>query len=184
MRIKIQKMKFKHLFLFAFALILSSGVQAQIKIAYINLELVMAYLPEVQNVNKELQTYQTQLTKSLKTKQDYFDLKYQEYQEAAQHPDATAETLAPLQQELQKLQVELQQSLTISENQIVQKQNTLMNPILETVQKELQAIAAEKNYDYVLNSASSGSSIILHASEANDISELLLNRLGVEIPKD
>ena len=177
-------MKFKHLTVLIFALVFTFAAEAQLKIAYTNLELAMAYLPEVQNANTKVKTYQAQLEKQLKTKQNYFDLKYQEYSEAAQQPGASEESMAPLQKELEKLQQELQASVTNSENQIIQKQAELMEPILNKVQQELQTIADEKGYDYVLNSASSGSSVILHGSESFNITEMLLERLGVEIPKD
>ena len=45
----------------------------------------------------------------------------------------------------------------------------------------LKKIAEEKGYTYILNSSASGSSIVLHGDESDEVSKLLLSRLGVEI---
>ncbi|MEZ4686429.1 MAG: OmpH family outer membrane protein [Bacteroidia bacterium] len=151
------------------------------KIAYANLELVLAYLPETQQVGKQLQEIQAQKAQKLQIKRNYFDSKYQEYQEAAQVPGVSEESLLPLQQELQKLQREMQQETAKAEQEIARKQADLMAPILQKVEAEIKNIAVEKGYTYVLNSSASGSSIVLHGNEADEISKLLLSRFGVTI---
>lgn len=177
-------MKLKHLFIITLALGISMAAKAQMKIGFANLELVVAYLPESQQVQNELQTYEKMVAQKLETKKNYFDLKYQEYTEQAQSPDANAAKLAPLEQELQKLQQEMQKSLEKSELDLARKQNDLMQPIMEKVKTELKALAIEKGYTYILNSATSDTSIVIHGSESDELTEILLNRLGVEIPKE
>lgn len=173
-------MKTRHLWVMLLLIGLGSPVFGQ-KIAYTNLELVLAYLPETQSVGQQLQTFQQNEAKKLATKRNYFDTKYQEYAEAAQSPGATEQTMLPLQQELQKLQQEIQQQAAKSEQALAQKQAALMGPILEKVEGELKKIAEEKGYTYILNSSASGSSIVLHGNESDEVSKLLLDRLGVEI---
>ena len=177
-------MRIKHLCILTLALGISAVAEAQLKIGFTNLEIVVAYLPEAQQVQNELQIYEKQITQKLETKRNYFDVKYQEYTEKAQSPDANPATLAPLEQELQRLQQELQKSLEKSEQDLARKQNELMQPIMEKIKTELKALADEKGYTYILNSATSDSSIILHGSESDEITKLLLSRLGVEIPEE
>lgn len=177
-------MQFKHLLLLALMSAISIVSKAQMKIGFANLELVVAYLPESQQVQNELMTFEKMVAQKLETKKNYFDLKYQEYAEKAQSPDANAATLAPLEQELQKLQLEMQKSLEKSELDLARKQSDLMQPIMEKVKTELKALAIEKGYTYILNSATSDTSIVIHGSESDELTEILLNRLGVEIPKE
>lgn len=172
-------MKTKQLWGWALMMLISLPLSAQ-KIGYTNLELVLAYLPETKSVGQQIQTYSEQLEKRLGTRKAYFDTKYQEYAELAQS-GGTEEQLAPMQQELQKLQAEVQREAAKAEQQLAEKQGQLMQPILDKVEAELKAIAAEKGYTYILNSSASGTSVILHAAEADDISKLLLQRLGVTI---
>ena len=61
-------MKVKNLLLFILALGFSIVTEAQMKIGYTNLELIVAYLPETKQANQELQIYQQQLTKNLEAK--------------------------------------------------------------------------------------------------------------------
>ena len=177
-------MKIIRPFLLILAFGVSIGLNAQMKIGYTNLELLVSYLPEAEQVTKQLETYQLQLTKKLEAKKNYFDVKYQEYTEKAQEPDATAASLAPLEQELQRLQEELQTSVAKSEQDLAQRQSELMQPIMEKVQKEFEAFATENGYTYIFNIASTGSSILLHAPDSDNVTEALIGRLGIEIPQD
>lgn len=177
-------MKFKNLLIILFALGISFSTKAQTKIGYANLEAIISMLPETQTASKKLEAYQNQLSTKLEAKKNYFDVKYQEYVELSQESDVNEVKLATLQAELQKLQTELQQSVSDSDNKLSKKQNELMGPIMEKLENEIKAVADEKGYTYILNSSSSGSTIILHAAQSDDISKELLKRLGVEIPED
>ncbi|MFK7921452.1 MAG: OmpH family outer membrane protein [Bacteroidia bacterium] len=173
-------MNTKQLWGWVVIMLISLPLSAQ-KIGYTNLELVLAYLPETQSVQQQLQTYSQQLSKRLETRKAYFDTKYQEYAELAQQPGASQEAMAPMQEELQKLQAEVQREAAKAEQQLAQRQGELMKPILDKLETEMKAIAAEDGYSYILNSSASGTSVILHAAEADDLSKRLLSRMGVTI---
>ena len=103
-------MKFKSiLFLLILGVGLNTLAQAQLKIGYVNVSLVLAYMPETKTMEGKLKTQSDQLAKSLQVKRDYFELKYQEATAMAQ-AGASEEDLQPISQELQKLQAELQQA--------------------------------------------------------------------------
>ena len=46
-----------------------TAVDAQTKMGYTNVELLMAYMPEVKSVNSALKTYEADLSKMLEKKQ-------------------------------------------------------------------------------------------------------------------
>lgn len=173
-------MNTKQLWGWVVIMLISLPLSAQ-KIGYTNLELVLAYLPETQSVQQQLQTYSQQLSKRLETRKAYFDTKYQEYAELAQQPGASQEAMAPMQAELQTLQAEVQRESAKAEQQLAQRQGELMKPILDKLEIEMKAIAAEDGYSYILNSSASGTSVILHAAEADDLSKRLLARMGVNV---
>ena len=66
---------------------------------------------------------------------------------------------------------------------MAQKRGELMGPILTKLEAELESLAKEKGYTYILNSAASGTSIILHGSDSDEVSEELLKRMGVDLPE-
>src|SRR5690606_2548472 len=109
---------------------------AQQKIGYTNLDLLLAYLPETQQVQYEIENFQKQVTKKLEAKKKYFDVKVEEYTEMAQQPGVTPAALAPLEKELEKLQEELRKSVEKSDRDLARKQSELMEPVIEKLEKE------------------------------------------------
>lgn len=168
------------------ALLFSAGVNAQDKaftVGYVNLEAVLAYMPEMRNVNTTLTTFQTKLEEDLQTRQNYLQTKYEEYMQLA-NSGATQESLKPLEAELQKLDEEVKRKAVEAEEKLMTKRQELMGPISDRIQAELKAMATEEGLDLVLNSVDgTGNSIVLFSATEKEMTEVLLKRLGVEVPK-
>lgn len=154
----------------------------QMKIGYANLEAILSVMPESQTMAQQLRSFQQKLGQSLKTKEDYLRLKYQEYQDKAEG-GATEAELKPLEDEITKLQQELQAAQADSEQKFAAKQQDLMAPILEKIQKAIDEIVAARGLDYVLNSATNGNSILLQAPDSDNITKDILDKLGIKIPE-
>ena len=137
-------MKTKFMLFLLLSCLIGSTAMAQTKIGYANLELVLAYLPETQKMNQQLQTFQNQLAKKLESKRNYFDTKYQEYVEKSQTPGVTEAEMKPLQDELQKLQAEIQQDAQKADNDLMVRQNQMMAPVLEKLESEIKKLAQER----------------------------------------
>lgn len=161
-------------------LMLGSSLLAQ-KIGYVNLEAVLAYMPETKTMEDKLKTKSDQLAKSLQVKRDYFQLKYQEASAMAE-AGATEEQLQPISQELQKLQGELQQAAAAADQQLGAERQEMLQPILEKLQSAIKSMANEGGYKYIFNSNASGVSIMLHGPDTNDLTKALFTRLGIPIP--
>ena len=83
-----------------------------------------------------------------------------------------------MQENLQKFEQECQ--LTFQ-----RKQKQLLDPVTQSIQKAISAIASERSYDFILNAgAGSQQDLILFAVDHADISNLVLEKLGVQIPAD
>ncbi len=167
-----------------FAAFTAFQVNAQSKIGYTNVEFVLAYMPEFKAMQKQLETYQGQLTKRLKVKDDYVKQKYQEYLSRKEQGAPEAE-LKGLEDELMKLDGEVQKLAAKSEEELVGKQQTLLEPVLKKLQDAIDGIAAEKSYDYILNqTTSAGVSTILFGPEEADITAALFTKLGMKMPTE
>lgn len=166
------------LILFGMALPMS----AQIKMGHANLELILAYMPETQSMNKTLQDAEQILSKNVQVKQNYLQTKVAEYQEnEAAYSEADKQAK---QQELQKLDQEVRQDAQKAQNQLMAKQQELLQPITEKLEAAIKALAADEGYNYILNSMTGGNSIVLYGPPEHELTEKLMTRLGIEIPKD
>lgn len=155
-----------------------------INIGYTNVEFVLAYMPEFKAMQSELETYQGQLTKRLKVKDDYVKQKYQEYLNRQEQGAADAE-LKTLETELLALDKEVQEMAAKSEESLVNKQQKLLEPVLQKLQTAIDGIAAEKGYDYIMNqTTSAGVSTILYGPEEADITADLFGKLGMKMPTE
>ncbi|TAE46791.1 MAG: OmpH family outer membrane protein [Bacteroidetes bacterium] len=160
-------------------------VSAQnIKIGYANIQAILAYMPETNTMEQQLQTYESKLAESLQIKQRYLQEKYAEYQEKAA-AGADEATLKPLEEEIVKLDKETQQAQQVAQDKALAKRQELMAPIVEKLQKEIDAIAKEEGYTYILNAVDgSGISVVLHGPEEHDLTKKILTRLGIAIPAE
>lgn len=169
------------------ALVLSSTfAQAQVKIAYTNIEIVLSLMPETQVINKELETFEGKLRESLQVKQSYAQSKYEEYQAKTEKNQwNTPQDKKAAEDDLQKLDTEIRDFAQKAENQVVEKRQTLLEPVLAKLQTAIEEVAKVNGYNYVINAGSSGSvSTLLFAPQEDNITERLLKHLNIEIPKE
>lgn len=176
-------MNCKILIFLCFALFAGLNSQAQIKIGYTNVELVLAYMPESKSVEQTLGTFQQKLQQQLEAKQKYARTKLEEYVEKRDKNLASPEQLGLMEKELEKLDTEITSFASESEQKIMAKREELLVPILEKLQNSIEAVAKENGFAYILNqTTSSGVSTILFGPEENDITEILFKKLGIAMP--
>ena len=179
-----------HLFLsLGLACILSlgfvSGSQAQdLKIGYTNVSYILSLMPEGKQVEKELQTYSEQLDKELQKKYAEYQQKMEAYQRGSSTmPDAIKKDK---ERELMNLEQSIQQFQQDAETSMQKKQAKLLEPITKKISTAIDKVADEKGYTYVFNSdAGFGTTqILLHAPDSDNVTEAVLQELGLEIPED
>lgn len=151
------------------------------KIGYANIELILAYMPETKTMNQTLATYEKKLGEQLQTKQAYAQSKYEDYLALAETNPGEA-VLKPKEEELTKLQQEIQQFQTESQQKLLAKRQDLLEPIVEKIQTQIDAVAKTEGYNYIMNTVDgSGVSIILHAPEEYDLTKTLMSKLGIDV---
>lgn len=167
-------------------LLVSSAAQAQLKIGYTNLELVLAVMPETKVANQELQTFEQKLSEKLEVKSSYFDSKVEEYNTKKQRNQfATPQEEEAAVEELRKLQEEIRKASAEAEQQAQRKRQELYSPILEKLQAAIKVVADANGYTYILNiGGTSGASNILYGPETDNITEKLLAHMGIELPEE
>lgn len=174
-------MKIK-VFLSALALVCFGFVaQAQdIKIGYTNVELLMDLMPEMEQIAADIQDYQTQLQTNIQTKAQDLQRRFQSYQQAA--PTMTEDARAAKEQELQKLNQDLQKFEQDAQTSYQRKLQELLEPVQQKVYNAINAVAAENNYTHVFAEAAGNAPVLLYTRDDDKFTELVLAKLGIEIP--
>ncbi len=147
------------------------------KIGFADVDYIFTQMPESKQIETELQSTQTQLKNQIDTKYQEFQKKLADYQANINTMlDAvrqnTERELQQLQENLQKLQQDAQ--LTIDN-----KRNQLMDPVYQKVGKAIEDVAKENDYTFILSQQIGGLDVILYANEDNNVSDLVLKKLGV-----
>jgi outer membrane protein len=161
------------------------GALAQIKIGYTNIEMILAYMPETVQMNKDLQIYAQKLDKALQVEENYFQLKMDEYTSLSKQNKLTPADDEARQIELMKLDSTLRKKQAVQEQQLMGMQQELIAPTLDKLQKAIDEISKAEGYTYVLNqSTSTGVSTILFGPESDNLTEKIFAKLGVPYPKE
>lgn len=153
---------------------LSTQSTAQ-KFGYLNSQQLLAESPEVSTADKQLETYQKQLVEKGKSMVTSFETEYKAYMESANagtlskvQMQQKEEALAKKQESIQKYEVEVQQKL-------MTKRESLYKPILDKMQKAIDALGAEENYTMIFDTSTG---VLLHAIESEDVTAKVKSRLG------
>lgn len=150
------------------------------KIGYCNVDYVLAYLPDTKQAEATVATYKKQLDAVMQEKVTTFQTKYQAYEKGA--ATMTEFIRKDKETELQKLNDDIENFSQQAEMDLQKKQVAVMEPIFEKVNKAIKEVAIENTYVYILNANSSGISIVLYAPDENNVSDLILKKLGVTPP--
>jgi outer membrane protein len=157
---------------------LAAQAQTPQKIGHADWDYIFSQLPDAKQIDGEMKTHENQLQNQLKAKYAEYQTKLTAYNGL---PVTTADAvkkdketeLTQLQENIQKFQQDAQASL--------QKKNTeLMAPVFSKVGKAIEAVAKENGYSYIINpQLVGGGDILLYSDEKNDISVLVLKKLGI-----
>lgn len=156
-----------------------SFAQAPVKIGYTNVDYVLSQMPESKQIEADLKAYSAQLENQLKSKYQEFETKGQAYQKGA--ATMTDVVKADKEKELMNLRTSIEEFQKNADVSLQKKQQSLMEPALDKLQKAIDDVAKENGYTYVFNSdAGYGTTpVLLHGPEDGNISDLVLKKMGV-----
>ena len=163
-------------------LLASAGLQAQTKIGYTNVELILAYMPETKNIEKELGTLESKIQEQLGVKQKYYQQKLSEFMEAKEKGILNEAQEQAAIQALQGLEGEIQQGLQLAEQKLMERRMETLKPLQDKMQGAIDNVAKEGGYTYILNQAvGSGIPSILYGKESDNVTEAIAKKLGISV---
>jgi outer membrane protein len=155
----------------------TSAVNAQVKIGYINVDNVVALMPEAAKLDSILERYQN----------DSINPQYAQIVQMYQYKDSIyKDTLHPapaavkkqIEQELPVLIQQIQNWQQIVNQAVESKQNELLAPLYRKAMDAVRAVAKEKGYTHVVNKDS-----LLVAPDGDDMLLPVANKLKLKIPQ-
>ncbi len=152
--------------------------QAQIKIGFMDVQTVMAELPEMENIRAKLDDYVSQKQQQLQDRTASFQEAVADYQEqqasmSAEQQQAREKELTAMEQDLQTFQQSIQ-------TEIQQYRQQLLGPIYADIDNAIANIAEERNLDFVLNKATMrGENIVqFSAQQSFNITDEVIKRIS------
>lgn len=158
------------------------SAQESLKIGYTNADYVLSMLPEAKQIDAELKAYEKQLQNQVQAKYNNLQEKMTDYQtNAAQWDDLIR---SDKEQEIQTLQQSIQKFSQDAETSMGNKRNTLLKPVYEKIGKAIEDVAVENGYTHIFSAGSPGFDVLLYAREQDDVSNIILKKLGITPPQD
>lgn len=148
-----------------------SFTQAQSKIAHINTNDLISAMPEMKAAQTELET----LSKTFQTDLQNMGMELQKKSEQynAEAATKTPEENAKREQELMTMEQNAMQFRTKAQQDIQEKQETLLKPITEKAKAAILKVGRAQGFEYVLDSAT-GVTIIADGKDLlNDVKKEL-----------
>ena len=102
-------------------MIINTGHAQEVKVGYTNVELVLAYMPQAQQMEQSLAAYQKSLAEKISTKQNFLQSKYDEYIRLKESNSLSPQDAAQRESEMQRLDQEVQKQAAESEQQLLAK---------------------------------------------------------------
>ncbi|MCR9171175.1 MAG: OmpH family outer membrane protein [bacterium] len=158
----------------------ATSVQAQTKVGYTNVELIMSYMPEVQTISKAVEDFKKSKQEEITKKRNYYTQLLQEYEVKSKEEDFSGSTQeTELINKVSVLEGEIRKKEASLESDVIRKRNALMQPILNQLQTAINEVAEENGYTYILNQTTGTN--ILYGVPQFDVTEQIATKLGIAI---
>ncbi len=152
------------------------------KIGFVNPQAVLERMPEMKAVQQRLKNFSDR--KALEIQQKELELQ-QAINVYEQKKDVIAASAKAEEEKLlQQMSDDLNEADRKAQQEIQQKRNELLGPLLTQIGNAISTVAEQKGLDYVLNiTTSTGDSIILYASQEYsqefNITDAVMVNLGI-----
>jgi len=161
--------------LFSAVLLFSAGLlQAQQKFAYVNSQELLQDLPEVKAADAEIKTLQQQMQKKGQEMFESYQAKAMELQKKRDAGELSPKQLEVEAEKLGEDEAKIRQFDTEMQTNIMKKQQELLGPIQEKVNKAIEDVAKSEGFTMVFDSSAGG---VLYADESTNITSKVKAKL-------
>jgi len=142
-------------------LVVTTGTMGQeLKFGHLNVQKLISELPEKQAADRELQSEAKQLQQQLQVMREELDQKYSNYME--QRDSMSQLVRSTREKEIQDYDNRIQNFNRMAQQSLSEKEQELLQPIIDKVEKAVQAVGEEEGFIYIFDISSQ---MILYNSE-------------------
>ena len=170
-------MKLFKLFFLSAALFAGVAVNGQeLKFGHIDVQKLISEIPEKIAAEKTLQDEAKKLEDQLKVMGYDLEKKYTEYM--TQRDSLPDLIRATKEKEIQDADQRIKNYQQMAQQSIGQKEQQLLQPIIEKVQKAIDAVGAENNLIYIFDISSQV--VLFHSDKSVDAAPLVKAKMGIK----
>ncbi len=164
--------------LFAVTLLTISAVtvtNAQtLKFGHIDMQALIQVMPERATAEEEFNKFQADIEEIYGEMQKSLEQKYAEFQQMGE--DVSEIKRNAKAEEIQDVQARLQNYSQTAQQQLQQKQNDVMQPIIEKAQNTVEEVAKEQGLIYVFQTTA----LLYKSNQSVDLLPLVKAKLGIQ----
>lgn len=151
----------------------TTHVKAQ-KFGHIDSNELLQLMPERAAAETAIQDYAKQLEGQLQTMSAEWEAKVGEYQsKETSMTDVIKKTKV---KEITDLETRIKEFQTTAQDELKQKENELLKPMIDKAKKAIEEVAKENKYSYIFDS---GIGALLYKPETDDVMPLVKKKLGI-----
>lgn len=160
--------------LFAILLLLVSFNSFAQKYGHCDINLVAESMPELLDIQKQLETKTVELEGRLQRMYEVYQKKIEDFQ--ASVTTMTADQQKKSAEEIQNLEIRIQEAQQNSQAELQKLDMDLKKPLLEKVKTAIDNVSAENGYALIFDTSSGA---VLYAG-GDDVTDLVKAKLGIE----
>ncbi len=157
-------------------LLASTNIATAQSFGHLNSDDLLNQLPAWKAAEKDVETFALQKENQLQSMQQDYQTKVQKLQQDIQSGIITKVEEQTRTQELYALQQSLQEFSMKAQQELEEKRIGATQPIIESVQNSIDAVAAENGFTYIFDTRSGA---LLYFPPADDVTALVKAKLGM-----
>jgi outer membrane protein len=159
---------------------LAPAAQAQQRIGYVDSDYILSKVPEFATIQQNIDRLTQEWEKELETNQSTVDELFREYQAREllytnEERKRKREEIMQAEQDMERLRMRY----FGPDGELYTQQDNLMRPLQERVLEAIEKVAAEEGFDYIFDK--SGDFLFLFAREQHNVSDRVLEELGIDL---
>jgi len=149
------------------------------KFGYLNSAEILSGMTEVKQADSSMEALQKQLQKKGQQMVQSYQTKLQALQQKEQAGELSPKQIEDEATKLRGEEEKIGKFQQDMEKQILEKRNTLLQPIFDKVNAAIKDVAKENGYNYIFDRNAQQGSTILYADETQDVTTLVKTKLGL-----
>lgn len=150
---------------------------AQLKIGYTNPARILSELPEVEEVDEQINALIEEKDQELAQRATELQQMFTDYESGM--GNLSQDERGAREEELMELNQQFETDREQMMREIQERRNELMTPIIEEMNLAMEEVAQEMNLDLILNEGTSyGDAIIFFAGEESNVTDEILEKLN------